>query len=47
MLRIGVNAQVQSGHFRDVDELLETALDALDERTPGVESEAETGVGRV
>jgi len=38
-----VNAQIQSGHFHDLDELLEKALDALDERTPGIESEAETG----
>ena len=28
-----VNAQIQSGHFHDVDELIEKALDALDERT--------------
>ena len=28
-----VQAQIQSGHFNDVDELLEKALDALDERT--------------
>jgi hypothetical protein len=26
-----VNAQLQSRHFHDVDELLEKALDALDE----------------
>ncbi len=27
-----VNAQIQSGHFRDADELIEKALDALEER---------------
>ena len=37
-----VNAQIRSGHFHDVDELIEKALDALDERTPGA-SVAETG----
>ena len=31
-----VNAQIESGHFHDVDELIEKALDALDEHTaPG------------
>jgi Arc/MetJ-type ribon-helix-helix transcriptional regulator len=30
-----VQAQIQSGHFHDTDELIEKALDALDERTPG------------
>jgi hypothetical protein len=29
-----VNARIQSGHFHDVDELIEKALDALDERAP-------------
>ena len=29
-----VNAQIQSGHFHDADELLEKALDALDEQAP-------------
>ena len=29
-----VNAQIQSGHFHDVDELIEKALDALDEQAP-------------
>lgn len=28
-----VQAQIQSGHFNDVDELLEKALDALEGRT--------------
>lgn len=28
-----VNARIQTGQFRDTDELLEKALDALDERT--------------
>jgi hypothetical protein len=27
-----VQAQIQSGHFHDADELIEKALDALDER---------------
>jgi Arc/MetJ-type ribon-helix-helix transcriptional regulator len=36
-----VNAQIQSGHFHDMDELIEKALDALDERTPG--AAVETG----
>ena len=29
-----VNAQLQSRHFHDVDELIEKALDALDEKSP-------------
>jgi Arc/MetJ-type ribon-helix-helix transcriptional regulator len=29
-----VRDQIRSGHFHDVDELLEKALDALDEKTP-------------
>ena len=29
-----VNAQIQSGHFHDADELLEKALDALEGKTP-------------
>ena len=29
-----VNAQIQSGHFHDADELIEKALDALDEKSP-------------
>ncbi len=28
-----VNAQLQSRHFHDVDELIEKALDALDEKS--------------
>jgi hypothetical protein len=28
-----VNAQLQSRHFHDIDELLEKALDALDEKS--------------
>ena len=28
-----VNAQIQSGHFHDADELIEKALDALDEKS--------------
>jgi Arc/MetJ-type ribon-helix-helix transcriptional regulator len=29
-----VNAHIQAGHFHDTDEVIEKALDALDERTP-------------
>jgi Arc/MetJ-type ribon-helix-helix transcriptional regulator len=29
-----VNAQIQSGHFHDTDELIEKALDALEGKTP-------------
>jgi hypothetical protein len=29
-----VNAHIQAGHFHDADELLEQALDALDEKSP-------------
>jgi hypothetical protein len=29
-----VQAQIQTGHFHDVDELIEKALDALDEQAP-------------
>ena len=29
-----VNARIQTGHFHDADELLEKALDALDEKSP-------------
>ena len=29
-----VNAQIQSGHFQDADELIEKALDALQEKAP-------------
>jgi Arc/MetJ-type ribon-helix-helix transcriptional regulator len=29
-----VQAQIQSGHFHDADELIEKALDALDEQAP-------------
>ena len=29
-----MNAQLQSRHFHDVDELIEKALDALDEKSP-------------
>ena len=35
-----VNAQIQRGCFHDVDELLEKALDALDEKTPAPPSSA-------
>jgi Arc/MetJ-type ribon-helix-helix transcriptional regulator len=36
-----VNAQIQSGHFHDADELIEKALDALEEKTPAPSSAAE------
>ena len=29
-----VQDQIQSGHFHDADELIEKALDALDEKSP-------------
>jgi hypothetical protein len=32
-----LNAQIQSRHFHDVDELIEKALDALDEKSPAPE----------
>jgi Arc/MetJ-type ribon-helix-helix transcriptional regulator len=35
-----VNAQIQSGHFHDADELLEKALDALEGKTPAPASSA-------
>jgi hypothetical protein len=38
-----VQAQMQSGHFHDVDELIEKALDALDEQATAVTPEAGTG----
>lgn len=34
-----VNAQIQSGHFHDADELIEKALDALEEKAPASRSE--------
>jgi Arc/MetJ-type ribon-helix-helix transcriptional regulator len=39
-----VNAHIQTGHFHDADELLEKALDALDERAPAA---AATATGAV
>jgi hypothetical protein len=36
-----VNAHIQSGPFHDADELIERALDALDEKTPAPVSAAE------
>jgi Arc/MetJ-type ribon-helix-helix transcriptional regulator len=36
-----VNAQIQSGHFHDADELIEKALDALEEKMPAPSSAAE------
>lgn len=38
-----VNAQIQSGQFHDADELLEKALDALDERTTATTPTTATG----
>ncbi len=36
-----VNAQIQSGHFHDADELIGKALDALEEEVPAPASPAE------
>jgi hypothetical protein len=36
-----VNAQIQSRHLHDADELIEQALDALDEKSPAPASPAE------
>jgi len=38
-----VNAHIQTGHFHDADELLEKALDALDERIPAPPPATVTG----
>jgi Arc/MetJ-type ribon-helix-helix transcriptional regulator len=38
-----VNSQIQSGHFHDVDELLEKALDALDEQATAAAAPTATG----
>jgi Arc/MetJ-type ribon-helix-helix transcriptional regulator len=38
-----VQAQIESGHFHDVDELIEKALDALDQQTRAVAPPAATG----
>ena len=38
-----VQAQIQSGHFHDTDELIEKALDALDERTAATAPATATG----
>ena len=40
-----VQAQIQSGHFHDVDELIEKALDALDERTSAAAPARDTRTG--
>jgi Arc/MetJ-type ribon-helix-helix transcriptional regulator len=37
-----VNEQIQNGHFQDMDELLEKALDALEQSTRAVQA-IETG----
>jgi hypothetical protein len=36
-----VNAQIQSRHLHDADELIEQALDALDEKSPAPASAAQ------
>jgi len=38
-----VNAQIQSGHFHNTDELIEKALDALDEQASAAVPETATG----
>ena len=38
-----VQAQIQSGHFHDADELIEKALDALDEQATATVAETATG----
>ena len=38
-----VQAQIQSGHFHDTDELLEKALDALDEQATVAAQPTATG----
>lgn len=40
-----VQAQIQSGNFHDTDELIEKALDALDERTSAVAPDRYTRTG--
>jgi len=38
-----VQAQIQSGHFHDADELIEKALDALDEQATAAAPATATG----
>jgi len=38
-----VQARIQSGHFHDADELIEKALDALDEQATAAVSATATG----
>ena len=38
-----VEEQIQSGHFHDADEVIEKALDALDEQASAVVPETATG----
>jgi len=38
-----VQARIQSGHFHDADELIEKALDALDEQATAAAPETATG----
>lgn len=38
-----LTAHIQTGHFHDADELIEKALDALDEHTAAASPTTETG----
>ena len=38
-----LTAHIQTGHFHDADELIEKALDALDEHTAAASPPTETG----
>ena len=42
-LALRVQAQIRSGHFHDTDELLEKALDALDEQATAAPPPTATG----
>ncbi len=39
-----VNAHIQTGHFHDADELLEKALDALEEKSAALAGEPEKDI---
>ena len=39
----GLTAHIRTGHFHDADELIEKALDALDEHTAAASPTTETG----
>jgi Arc/MetJ-type ribon-helix-helix transcriptional regulator len=41
-----VNAHIQTGHFHNADEVIEKALDALDEKAPAPMSPAQAGTGQ-